>query len=87
LLPEEVDEEDDDEVIVWSDQTAEQWDVLEIIFNSYNSCETEKIDFMSGVWLLLAVDVWSVHEFKSIMFDCLIVNFYIKTERCYFGLV
>jgi hypothetical protein len=61
LLPEEIDEENDDKVIVRPDKTTEEWDVLKINAKLYDNGEAKKIDFVWGFWLLLSVDVRSVH--------------------------
>ena len=61
LLPEEIDEENDHKVIVGPDKATEEWDVLKIRSKLYDDGKAEKIDFVRGFWLLLAVDVRSVH--------------------------
>lgn len=61
LLPKEIDEENDDKVIVRPDKATEEWDVLKINAKLYDDGEAKKIDFVWGFWLLLAVDVRSVH--------------------------
>lgn len=47
-MPEEVYEKDEDEVIVGSDEAAEERHVLKLMQN-YDDSETEHIDFMSAL--------------------------------------